>query len=96
MDLKTFIDKEKGKPIVLIQGLGFVGSVMSLVVANAINGDYAVIGIDQDTDAGRKTVDSLNNGVFPITADDPKIAEFFESACKRGNFFATVDPAAIT
>jgi len=94
MDLKTFINKEQGKPVVLVQGLGFVGSVMSLVVANAINGDYAVIGVDQDTDTGRKTVDLLNSGVFPITADDPKIAEFFESACKRGNFFATVDPAA--
>jgi len=94
MDLQTFINKEKGKKIVLVQGLGFVGSVMSLVVANAINGNYAVIGIDQDTDAGRKTVDLLNSGVFPITADDPKIQEYFESACKRGNFFATVDTAA--
>jgi len=94
MNLETFINKEQSKPIVLVQGLGFVGSVMSLVVANAINGDYAVIGIDQDTDTGRKTVDSLNSGVFPITADDPKITEFFESTCKRGNFFATVDSAA--
>jgi hypothetical protein len=32
-------------PIVLIQGLGFVGSVMSLVVANVINGKYVVIGV---------------------------------------------------
>ena len=94
MNLETFLKNEGGKPVVLVQGLGFVGSVMSLVVANAINGDYAVIGVDQDTDAGRKTVDSLNNGVFPIVADDPKIAEYFESVRKRGNFFATVDPAA--
>jgi len=94
MNLEAFIKKEKDKQIVLVQGLGFVGSVMSLVVANAINGNYAVIGIDQDTGAGRKTVDLLNSGVFPITADDPKIQEYFESACKRGNFFATVDPAA--
>jgi nucleotide sugar dehydrogenase len=96
MNLESFLYKykENGKPIVLVQGLGFVGSVMSLVVANAINGDYAVVGIDQDTDAGRRTVDLLNSGIFPITANDPKIAEYFESACKRGNFFATIDPAA--
>jgi len=94
MDLETFINKEKGKQIVLVQGLGFVGSVMSLVVANSINGDYAVIGIDQDTNEGRKTVNLLNNGIFPITADDPKIQEYFEYARKCGNFFATVDPAA--
>jgi len=94
MNLETFINIQKGKSIVLVQGLGFVGSVMSLVVANAINGDYSVIGIDQNTVVGRKTVDSLNNGKFPINADDPKIADFFESACKRGNFFATVDSDA--
>lgn len=80
----------------LVQGLGFVGSVMSLVVANAINGGYAVIGVEQDTEAGRRVVDSLNNGVFPITADDPKIKEYFVAARKRGNFFATVDTAAYT
>jgi nucleotide sugar dehydrogenase len=94
MNLEKFLEKQQGKPVVLVQGLGFVGAVMSLVVANAINGDYAVIGVDQDTEAGRKTVDMLNNGVFPIVADDPKIAEYFASACKKGNFFATVDSAA--
>ncbi|MDR1729670.1 MAG: nucleotide sugar dehydrogenase [Prevotellaceae bacterium] len=96
MNLEYFLDKEKGKQVVLVQGLGFVGSVMSLVVANALKGDYAVIGVDQDTDAGRKTVDLLNSGTFPIVADDPKIKEYFDAACKRGNFFATVDPVAYT
>jgi nucleotide sugar dehydrogenase len=50
--------------------------------------------VDQDTETGRKTVDSLNAGVFPITADDPKIAEYYEAARRRGNFYATVDTAA--
>jgi nucleotide sugar dehydrogenase len=67
---------------------------MSLVVANAINGDYVVIGVDQDTETGRKTVDALNAGIFPITADDPKITEYFENTHRRGNFYATVDTAA--
>ena len=31
---------------VCIQGLGFVGAVMSLVCANAITKEYAVIGVD--------------------------------------------------
>jgi hypothetical protein len=44
---------------------------MSLVVANAINGDYAVIGVDQDTETDRRTVDSLNAGIFPVIADNP-------------------------
>jgi nucleotide sugar dehydrogenase len=67
---------------------------MSLVAANAIHGNYAVIGVDRDTEAGRKTVDALNAGVFPIVADDPKIAEFFERSRQKGNFYATVDAAA--
>jgi nucleotide sugar dehydrogenase len=92
--LTSFLKTNRGIPCVLVQGLGFVGSVMSLVVANAINGAYAVIGVDRDTDDGRRTVDSLNAGVFPVTADDPKIAEYFEKARRRGNFYATVDTAA--
>jgi nucleotide sugar dehydrogenase len=94
MSLKDFIEAHLGVSIVLIQGLGFVGSVMSLVVANAINENYAVIGIEQDTEAGRKIADSLNNGIFPIKADDPKIAEYFDAARRRNNFYATVDVAA--
>jgi nucleotide sugar dehydrogenase len=94
MSLENFIKTHLSTPIVLVQGLGFVGSVMSLVVANAIDGDYAVIGVDQDTETGRRTVDALNSGIFPITADDSKIAEYFKNARLRGNFYATVDTAA--
>jgi nucleotide sugar dehydrogenase len=94
MNLEMFLKSHSDTPVVVVQGLGFVGSVMSLVVANAVNGNYAVIGVDRDTEAGRKTVDSLNAGVFPIVADDPKIAEFFENSKRKGNFYATVDTAA--
>jgi nucleotide sugar dehydrogenase len=94
MTLQTFLNVYKDTKLVVVQGLGFVGSVMSLVVANAINGDYAVIGVDQNTEAGRRTVDSLNAGIFPIIADDPKIAEYFENTRRQGNFYATVDTAA--
>lgn len=32
--------------MVVVQGLGFVGAVMSLVCANALTDEYAVIGVD--------------------------------------------------
>jgi nucleotide sugar dehydrogenase len=92
--LNMFLESHLAIPVVLIQGLGFVGSVMSLVVANAISADYAVIGVDQDSETGRRTVDSLNAGIFPVVADDPKIAEYFKVALHKGNFYATVDTAA--
>jgi nucleotide sugar dehydrogenase len=91
LTLPVFVHSHQNNPVVLVQGLGFVGSVMSLVVANAIDGNYTVIGVDQDTEVGRRTVASLNAGIFPITADDPKIAEFFKTARQKGNFYATVD-----
>ena len=45
-NINNFISKNNDKPVVLVQGLGFVGSVMSLVCANALNKEYAVIGTD--------------------------------------------------
>jgi nucleotide sugar dehydrogenase len=94
VSLEDFLAIQGNKQVILVQGLGFVGSVMSLVAANAINGDYAIIGVDQDTETGHRTVDSLNAGRFPVVADDPKIEEYFKAALSRGNFYATVDAAA--
>lgn len=45
LNIDEFVSKNN-KPVIAVQGLGFVGAVMSLVCANAINGDYAVIGVD--------------------------------------------------
>ena len=36
---------------------------MSLVCANAIKGDYAVIGVDLPTVRGQKIIDDLNNSI---------------------------------
>lgn len=89
--LRDFILNNKGKKIVAVQGLGFVGSVMSLVCANAINGDYSVLGVDLPTPKGKEIIDGLNNGVFPLIANDPKIKELFEATMKKKNFFASYD-----
>jgi len=90
-DLKYFLQNNSSKKIIVVQGLGFVGSVMSLVCANAINGDYAIIGIDLPTKRGKSMINSLNNGIFPLVADDPKIEEFFLNTIKKNNFIATTE-----
>ncbi len=77
------------KKTVVVQGLGFVGAVMSLVVANSENEEYEVIGVDLP--GNQKTIDQLNAGVFPISSSDPKVNQFFEAVRKRGNFRATSD-----
>jgi len=94
MKLEKFISVNSSNTIVVVQGLGFVGSVMSLVCANPINGDYAVIGIDLPTNRGQKIINDINNGVFPLAAEDPKISQFFQNAISKGNFLATSDEDA--
>jgi len=89
-----FIDQNSGKRIIVVQGLGFVGAVMSLVCANAINEEYAVIGVDLANENNYWKIKSINDGIFPLIADDPKITEFFDNAKAKGNFLATYDPVA--
>ena len=75
-------------------GVGFRWGRMSLVCANALTEDYAVIGVDLANVNTYWKIKSINDGIFPLIADDPKIDEFFEAAKAKGNFLATFDPAA--
>lgn len=92
--IDRFIAQHPGKKVVVVQGLGFVGSVMSLVVANALTEEYAVIGIDLPTPFSYWKIQSINEGVFPVIADDPKIEEFYKKALKKKNLLAACDPYA--
>ena len=79
-EIKRFLDKNKNKKVIVVQGLGFVGAVMSLVCANSLTEEYAVIGVDLANENTFWKIKSINDGVFPLIADDPKIEKFFESA----------------
>ena len=92
--IKDFLSNNRGKKVIVVQGLGFVGAVMSLVCANALTEEYAVIGIDLANENTFWKIKSINDGIFPLIADDPKIANFFDSAKLKGNFLATYDPVA--
>ena len=76
-------------------GLGFVGSVMSFVCANALHAEYAVIGIDLPTEQGKARVDAINAGRLHIQSSDPKVQQYFEQARAKGNLLATCDATAI-
>lgn len=91
-NIKSFLSKHDGKKVIVVQGLGFVGAVMSLVCANSITEDYAVIGIDLPSEDSYWKIRSINDGIFPLIAEDPKIDKFFEKAIQKGNFYATYDP----
>ena len=95
-DLQIFLENNPDKKVIVIQGLGFVGAVMSLVCANSITEEYAVIGVDLPTDNSIKKINALNSGEFPLVAEDPKIDEFFKNSISKGNLYATTDPTAFS
>ena len=93
-NLKHFLQKNSGKKVIVVQGLGFVGAVMALVCANSISEEYAVIGVDLATPDSYWKIKSINEGIFPLIADDPKINEYFTETQIKGNFYATYDQTA--
>ena len=93
-NIEDFLARNRGKKVIVVQGLGFVGAVMALVCANALTEEYTVIGIDLAREDTYWKIRSINDGIFPLVADDPKIAEFFDNAKAKGNFLATYDPVA--
>ncbi len=87
MNFKEFLKINKNKKIVGVQGLGFVGAVMSLVLANCKKENYAVIGIDINDNI----IDSINTGKLHISSSDPKVKTYFKNAQKQKNLFVTND-----
>ena len=89
-----FLNSNTGKKVVVVQGLGFVGAVMSIVCANAMTEEYAVIGVDLPNEHSYWKIRAMNEGRFPITASDPKIEEYYRKAYNQGNLYTTYDPYA--
>ena len=92
--INKFLDNNKGKEVIVVQGLGFVGAVMSIVCANSEEKDYAVIGIDLPNKDSYWKIASINDGNFPIVSSDPKIEIFFQNTQRNNNFYATYDTYA--
>ena len=86
VNLNKFINYNKGKKVIVVQGLGFVGAVMSLVCANSDHEHYAVIGVDLPNKENYWKIKSINSGEFPVIASDPKIEKFYSKALKKKIF----------
>tara|TARA_B110000444_G_scaffold256960_1_gene294451 strand:- start:2586 stop:3962 length:1377 start_codon:yes stop_codon:yes gene_type:complete len=80
---------------ICIQGLGFVGSAMSVAVASQINKNnepiFNVVGIDRSTNQGIDRIDKINSGLFPFQTNDESLNVELKKAVKRGNILATND-----
>ena len=88
--LLEFIKDNQDKKIVVVQGLGFVGTVMSLVVANSDKNEYAVIGVDQKNLNSYWKIAEINKGILPISSSDPKVEEYFVRANKQKKFLCNL------
>lgn len=91
VEIDEFLSRNSDKPVVVVQGLGFVGGVMSIVCANAEDCEYAVIGVDLPTPESYWKIRAFNEGVLPLMSSDSKVEEYFRRARSKGNLYATFD-----
>ena len=80
--LQTLVkeNREAGREIVVVMGLGFVGAVMAGVVADSVNKETGspnkfVIGMQRPSPRSFWKIPLLNRGVSPVKAEDPEVAQ---------------------
>lgn len=71
--------RRKGRQIVVVMGVGFVGAVMAGVVADSTDRTSGqpnkfVIGMQRPSTRSYWKIPSLNRGVAPVEAEDPEVA----------------------
>ena len=81
-------------PVVVVQGLGFVGSAVAAVLADATDANgqprWFVIGVDLVSPSSWWKIARLNEGQSPIAAPDPEFDRLVRQAVlERGNLCAT-------
>lgn len=90
----TAEQRVKGRKIVAVQGLGFVGCVMATVVADAVdnNGNpyYFVHGQQRTSKRSFWKVPMINKGIPPVSSSDKEVPEIFHRCVvEKQNFRAT-------
>lgn len=80
--------RQKGREIVVVMGVGFVGSVMAGVIADAIDPDTGapakfVIGMQRPSTRSFWKIHYLNRGIAPVEAEDPEVAPLIQRCVKE-------------
>src|SRR6202166_3577513 len=93
--LSNLLSDKRGRKIVCVQGLGFVGAANAIAIAAARDGAgnplYNVIGVDLPTESGRERAAALNQGAFPFATTDAALVDAARSARVAGNLIAVTD-----
>ena len=91
--------KAEGRPVVVVQGVGFVGSAMAVAVASARDAagkaKYSVIGVDLPRPGTFWKICQGNEGRLPVDATDAELVEAHRRAVRdEGNLrFSWVEAA---
>ncbi len=79
--------RQAGKQVVVVVGLGFVGAVMAAVVADATDKKGQtikfVIGVQRPSTRSFWKIPLLNRGVSPVKAEDPEVEELIARCVKQ-------------
>ena len=77
------VQKERGRQIVVVIGIGFVGAVMAGVVADSVDQETGepnkfVIGMQRPSTRSFWKIPLINRGISPVKAEDPEVAPMIE------------------
>ena len=79
-------EREKGREIVVVMGVGFVGAVMAAIVADATdekgNPNKFVIGMQRPSVRSFWKIPLLNRGISPVKAEDPEVEPMISRCVK--------------
>ncbi len=89
--------RARGAQVVVVLGLGFVGTAVAANLARTENRRaFFVIGLERDDAAGRAKADSLDRGEPPSYAQDPALATTMRAAIEEPrNVAGTLDPTLL-
>ncbi|MGA1796760.1 MAG: nucleotide sugar dehydrogenase, partial [bacterium] len=83
--------RKKGREIVVVMGVGFVGAVMAAIVADTVNekGEPSkfVIGMQRPSARSYWKIPLINRGVSPVKAEDPEVAPMIHRCVKKKQTF---------
>jgi hypothetical protein len=80
--------RQKGREIVVVMGVGFVGAVMAGVVADSVDAADSqpskfVIGMQRPSTRSYWKIPYLNRGIAPVEAEDPEVAPMIKRCVKE-------------
>jgi nucleotide sugar dehydrogenase len=80
-------ERAKGREIVVVMGVGFVGAVMAAIVADTVDKkgkpSKFVIGMQRPSARSFWKIPMLNRGVSPVKAEDPEVDPMIERCVKE-------------